>query len=353
MMIDISFSITRWSIFLVYLFSLKFSSSFHLSNKICKQRISILSQSSLLMATIPPRKELFFEIIESGLKDRFPNTENIHRVFQFCKYAKSIVPLPVVTEKMHEPCEEYIDNLTAKPWWDCTEFPSWLPDLEANSKYIRDELQSVLKKEDELFKGDSRYMGTMGAGWTAFRLQRLGEWNRANTAIFPETTRIVKSLNIPLAVRGVMIAKQLPGSGVKPHSDGRNFILTCHLGLEIPEDCSITVAGQKKNWKQDKAIIFDTSFIHETENNSNQSRYVLIVDFWHPELSNEERSALEFIYDARNKFETGKVEDIDCSWVANGNPITVNDYLKSKSGFGKVFVDFFSDGGLVKFNPFK
>ena len=55
----------------------------------------------------------------------------------------------------------------------------------------------------------SRYMSTMGEGWTAFRLQRLGQWNEANTRTFPLTTEIIRGLNIPLAVRGVMFAKQV------------------------------------------------------------------------------------------------------------------------------------------------
>jgi hypothetical protein len=33
----------------------------------------------------------------------------------------------------------------------------------------------------------------------------------------------------------------------------------------------------------------------------------LIIDFWHPELTEAERAALEYVYDLRNQFETGKV----------------------------------------------
>jgi hypothetical protein len=33
----------------------------------------------------------------------------------------------------------------------------------------------------------------------------------------------------------------------------------------------------------------------------------LIIDFWHPELSEAEIAALEFVYDLRNKFESGAV----------------------------------------------
>ena len=95
--------------------------------------------------------------------------------------------------------------------------------------------------------------------------------------------------------------------GVKPHSDGRNFILTCHLGLDIPKDCWIAVGGERREWQTNKAIVFDTSFTHETYNNSEDDRFVLIIDFWHPELTLPERQALEYIYDARNKFESGEL----------------------------------------------
>ena len=47
----------------------------------------------------------------------------------------------------------------------------------------------------------------MGAGWTAYRLQRFGQWIDDNCALFPQTTAILRALPIPLAMRGVMFAK--------------------------------------------------------------------------------------------------------------------------------------------------
>eukprot|EP00968_Pinguiococcus_pyrenoidosus_P013128 scaffold1178_cov252-Pinguiococcus_pyrenoidosus.AAC.28 len=76
----------------------------------------------------------------------------------------------------------------------------------------------------------------MGEGWSAVRLQRMGVWREENTQNFPVTTEILKGLDIPFAVRGVMFARQVPDSGVAPHSDARNFILTTHLGLKVPSD---------------------------------------------------------------------------------------------------------------------
>jgi len=67
------------------------------------------------------------------------------------------------------------------------------------------------------------------------------------------------------------------------------------------------VANEKKSWIEGKLTTVDTSFEHSTGNPSNEDRYVLIVDFWHPELNDAERSALELVYDLRNKFESGMV----------------------------------------------
>eukprot|EP00435_Cladocopium_sp_Y103_P011367 s125_g2.t5 len=100
----------------------------------------------------------------------------------------------------------------------------------------------------------------------------------------------------------------VPGTGVQPHSDGRNFFLTAHFGLSVPPDCAITVGGEERPWKEDDCIILDTSFMHSTRNDSDEDRFVLVVDFWHPDLTIPEREALEWIYDFRNKFEQGKIK---------------------------------------------
>lgn len=300
--------------------------------------------------TLAPRKELFFNIVESGLQDRF-SPGDIARVLKFCAYARGEATPPVPTQPHHEPCEEYIDGLTAQPWWDASAF-DWAPAVAEAAPIMRRELEAVLAQE-RVFLPDSKFQQTMGAGWTALRLQRLGEWNDDNTRKFPATSRLIQALNIPLAVRGVMFAKQAPGTGVQPHSDGRNFILTAHVGLKVPPGCSITVGGEPKGWTENGVIVLDTSFVHSTANQGEDDRFVLIIDFWHPELSAAERDALTFIYDCRNKFESGRARDIDCPWVKEGRPLTTKDYEASKAGFGAGIANFWSGGGFIKFNPMK
>lgn len=210
----------------------------------------------------------------------------------------------------HDPSEEHVGGLTAKPFWDVAaesgQFP-WAKELEANAEIIKEEFESKLA-EEKLFNADSVWQNqVMGAGWSAIRLQRLGIWNMDNCNEFPRTYELLRRLDVPFAVRGVCFARQAPGSGVQPHSDGRNFILTSHLGLKIPEGCWIEVGDERREWEEGKLTTLDTSFTHATGNPSKDDRHVLIIDFWHPELSEAERAALEFVYDLRNKFESGQV----------------------------------------------
>ena len=87
--------------------------------------------------------------------------------------------------------------------WECTTCPYW--EFRSWSSLVS---PSLLCPHTSV-RLINRYMSTMGEGWTAFRLQRLGQWNEANTRTFPLTTEIIRGLNIPLAVRGVMFAKQV------------------------------------------------------------------------------------------------------------------------------------------------
>jgi aspartate beta-hydroxylase len=149
------------------------------------------------------------------------------------------VPPPKGDTPGHQPSEEHVDGLTAKPFWDVLDEPElfpWAAGLEKNADVITQEFEAKLKRDQKMFASDSVWQNqVMGQGWSAIRLQRLGVWNTEVCSEFPETYELLRSLNIPLAVRGVCFARQAPGSGVEPHSDGRNFILTSHLGIEVPE----------------------------------------------------------------------------------------------------------------------
>lgn len=153
--------------------------------------------------------------------------------------ARGDIAAPTGYASGHEPSEEHVEGLTAKPFWNVDDEPElfpWAAGLQESANAIAKEFEEKLKRDKQMFTSDSAWQNqVMGSGWSAIRLQRLGVWNIENCSEFPQTYQLLRSLNIPLAVRGVCFARQAPGSGVQPHSDGRNFILTSHLGLQVPK----------------------------------------------------------------------------------------------------------------------
>lgn len=233
--------------------------------------------------------------------------ESLTRVYEFMKYCKYEQPIPALPE-YQEIDPEFFPGLTSKPWWTKQECGEWVDKVVAGLPYVQGELADLLEDDEGALVADSVQNQVMGGGWSGFRLQRQGDWIQKNCSRFPQTVQLLQEAEAPLAMRGVIIARQTPGSGVAPHSDGRNMFLTAHFGLSVPEDCHITVGGVKREWEEDGAIIFDTSFQHATQNNSDEDRFVLIVDFWHPDLTGAEIEALEYLYDFRTKFEQGKIK---------------------------------------------
>jgi|TARA_B110000977_G_scaffold196899_1_gene278237 hypothetical protein len=76
--------------------------------------------------------------------------------------------------------------------------------------------------------------------------------------------------------------------------------MTAHLGLDVPSQKSwMKVGTETKYWENGVGMCADTSFVHSTSNESlTQDRYVLIVRFWHPELTKHEQNGVRFLFDA-------------------------------------------------------
>ena len=54
----------------------------------------------------------------------------------------------------------------------------------------------------------------------------------------------------------------------------------------------LRVAEETLEWREGKVFVFDDSFDHEVWHEGGEDRLVLIVDLWHPELSERERAVL-------------------------------------------------------------
>ena len=202
----------------------------------------------------------------------------------------------------------YVAGLTAKPYWapgGGAPFP-WMPKLEAEYESIRDELRAALRDPTLERKGNAVWVAAArddaegyGPDWRTLVLQDRCEWEPTNVTLFPETVAAVRKA----ARRAceVFFAKQAPRTGIKPHTDFTNFIMTSHLGLDVPDPplSWMKVGEETKCWENGVGLTADTSFVHSTSNDSDDAdRYVLIVRHWHPELTAMERLGVRFLFDA-------------------------------------------------------
>ena len=166
----------------------------------------------------------------------------------------------------------------------------------------RDYLQTLQPSGDG-GEGDGEWLGPRdttgnhyGPEWKTLGLQDRSVWSEELREEFPETIAALERNGVPSCE--VFFAKQGANSGLLAHSDKNNFIMTCHLGLDVPEgDCHIQVGNEKYYWKNGKCCVFDTSIFHRTRNDSDRVRYVLLIRFWHPDLTQLEIEMFKFIFD--------------------------------------------------------
>ena len=138
---------------------------------------------------------------------------------------------------------------------------------------------------------------TNNGDWKIIPFYGFNIWIDDNCNKCPELTKFLKSIpNLKTA----SLSKLGPNTILTEHqgyASHSNFILRCHFGLDIPDNCFISVGDYEKDklkiseniirevkkYKQGKWIIFDDSKFHYTSNNNkNKNRIVLLIDIERP-----------------------------------------------------------------------
>lgn len=244
-------------------------------------------------------------------------------------------------------CPNIIPNLTAMPIWYPSSSPSsisagsrdrpareivveqdlpFVPVLESNYEIIRDEFLAArnvtgnrgfqpYRAPSSTSSSSSPQQDSLGYLATDF-----GDWNVAylylhginfeeNLRLFPKTATLVKSLK--RQYHHSFFSALSPSTHVTPHYGPTNKKLRCHLPLLVPNidnndsdisetSCRLVVGGEIVRLQEGKCVVFDDSFLHEAYNDNNtEPRVVLIIDFWHPDFTDEEVRFLSYINNAQ------------------------------------------------------
>jgi tetratricopeptide (TPR) repeat protein len=219
------------------------------------------------------------------------------------------------SEQNYAPELFFIPDLSIKPFYPAKQL-DWTEQLNHRCKKIKKELSKAMQQQiaqknlrpylDENFASHTNLAELANSNnWLAIDLFKNGELNTDIAAFFYETLSALDQLPIYCLDENpfeVFFSFLKPSQSIAPHFGQSNHALTVHLPLDIPPNCYLKVGSEERSWQQDEVLVFDDSFLHSAHNHSQQTRVVLIFSIWHPDLSDDEREAIQQSFKARQKW---------------------------------------------------
>jgi hypothetical protein len=224
---------------------------------------------------------------------------------------------PEYPNRFQQPFRLFMPGLVSKPWYNPNQF-KWTQELEDSVDLVKQELNSVLCEGvfqpylspfDELLHAANSATAqhqpelsdirvgikrSVRTEWSAYFLFRDGEWISVNSSLCCNTKRLLSLTNMGLGE--ALFSCLPPKTNIRLHSGGCNVVLTCHLGLIVPESCAIRVGTETRNWEAGKVMIFDDSYLHMAWNHGDRERIILLWDIWHPDLTELEIAAMLYLF---------------------------------------------------------
>eukprot|EP00405_Crypthecodinium_cohnii_P037908 CAMPEP_0206546752 /NCGR_PEP_ID=MMETSP0325_2-20121206/12905_1 /ASSEMBLY_ACC=CAM_ASM_000347 /TAXON_ID=2866 /ORGANISM="Crypthecodinium cohnii, Strain Seligo" /LENGTH=341 /DNA_ID=CAMNT_0054045961 /DNA_START=32 /DNA_END=1054 /DNA_ORIENTATION=+ len=206
-----------------------------------------------------------------------------------------------------------IPELRALPVWP-SESMSWLAEVSARHSEV---LQELLESKAEGAKAFQPYrdpgsLGHLGRkpddGLGVEGVDR-GQWNVSylflnhkrfedNCSRFPKTVQMISEV-FPRHYSHAFFSALTPGSHILKHTGPSNRMLRVWLPLCGLDGFKLRVADQILEPKPGEAFAWDHSFEHEAWHEGEETRFVLIVDIWHPDLADPEVKFLSTLQNCR------------------------------------------------------
>ena len=150
--------------------------------------------------------------------------------------------------------------------------------------------------------------------WRRFYVKWYGRTVPSALSLCPKTAAVVA--DVP-TVHAAMFALLAPRSHLVRHRDPFAGSLRYHLGLLVPpgDGCRILVDGIPYHWHEGEGVLFDETYIHRAENQSDEPRIILFCDV--------ERPLRGRVATAINRFAIRRVMPATATANMEGDPIGV------------------------------
>lgn len=264
------------------------------------------------------RCTLYREILTSA-KTRLKRLQKLHPNINILRIEQSLID----KKKNHKEIRKYLNKSNSqkssseqnpevfrllgtksRSWWFENEyFKDDKSLLETSFEFIFNELKNLFENE----KAQWLLNDTPNGRWHVCHLINQGCPIIANCKLCPVTFNVVSSLPSVMknnVFSNVAFSVIEPGTFITEHYGPTNVRSRCHLGLITPPGCKLTVNGEVRAWNHGKCLIFDDSFLHSVKYSNkdkgitedNGIRAVLMVDLWNPDVTPDEKEAIDFIF---------------------------------------------------------
>lgn len=221
-----------------------------------------------------------FVVDQFGLALMFVGKEELARKLWSNAVARGLWGNP-----LQRPVSRYVPGLTAKPWYDTKDYP-FIALIEGGYNDIKSELILNLRERPHLFTAETENLH-VGGEWTELRLKSSGYGFTKYTQYFPQTMQHIQKCG--QSFTSIKFSAVQPGTHIRTHTGPSNERLRLHLCLVHTGGAKIRVGTDWHTWTEGKVIMFDDSWEHEVIHTGQETRIVLILDIWHPELPEHQR----------------------------------------------------------------
>ena len=155
--------------------------------------------------------------------------------------------------------------------------------LESGFFEIKEELLHNLEVSKRLFALEEHNVKiSIGGKWTELRLKSSEGFLPENSKLFPNTIKYIKACGEDFL--NIKFSALQPGTHIRPHTGPSNRQLRLHLTLIHTGGARMRIGTEWHYFEEGKVTVFDSSWEHEVYHDGNDTRVVLILDMWHPDV---------------------------------------------------------------------
>jgi ornithine lipid ester-linked acyl 2-hydroxylase len=195
-------------------------------------------------------------------------------------------------------------------YFDPKDFP-WIEEQEKGFPIVKAAIEKYLQQQNKSL--EPYFLYTHSTRKDSWRGMRFFSWGKRLSACdeIPEAEAFFRS--IPGMI-SASISQLAPQSGIAPHCGDSNTIVRFHMGLRVPAGlpaCGIKVRGEEAEWTEGKWLVFCDAHEHSVWNNTDEDRYIFIVDIVHPGLLHQQKNI------CANGISLNKIQklDLDHPWA--------------------------------------